>query len=492
MESPMQTRREFTTILGTGTLALTISACKTAHSEPKKRPNILWIMLEDWCPDLSCYGTKGVHTPNIDKLAKEGIRFNTAFATAPVCSASRSAMMTGFPQNYIGANQHRTASKNKKPLPYGIKPIPHMLEEDGYYTCLGDHKLDCNFTTKKLFMGKDWSGRKAGQPFFMQYTFKGTHRTWSRDPIRPIKPEDIEIPPYYPDTKLARRGWANGLEQAQITDRDVGKLLKKLKDDGLEENTIVILIGDHGRCMPRGKQFLYDGGIKIPLIIRWPKGIKPNQVNNDLVSSLDICQTIIQAAGVKPIVKLPGKDLLKDGAKDQKYIFAARDKMDNTHDSMRAIRSKKYKLILNLTPERAYCQYNWYKEARYPLLAQLNVMNMKGELNEVQAQFMAATKPEFELFDLEKDPYEINNLAKKPSYAKIKKELLVRLNEWRKSIKDQGVSKEFREGGWASTYPTKSLAKWEKILEKWQPWVFRKPTTKMKHPIKGIKPPKRK
>ena len=239
----------------------TIGSIATAQEQPSERPNILWITIEDWSADLSCYGTKGVHTPNVDRLAKEGIRYQWAFTTSPVCSTSRSAMMTGFHQNYIGANQHR--EQHKKPLPHGIKPIPHLFAEAGYFTALMSRKTDCNFVPNsrdELFMGRDWRERKSGQPFFARISFGGTHRLWNRDPRRPIDTKDVELPPYYPDTEFCRRDWANGLEQMQLVDRQVGELLKRLEKEGLAENTIVFFIGDHGRCHIRGKQFLYDGG----------------------------------------------------------------------------------------------------------------------------------------------------------------------------------------------------------------------------------------
>lgn len=433
-----------------------------------QQPNVLWILIEDWSTDLSCYGTPLVQTPNIDKLAAEGIRFEHAFTTSPVCSTSRSAMMTGFHQNYIGANQHRTA--NKQPLPYGIKPIPHLLEEAGYFTAtMVGAKTDCNFTTpRELFMGKSWKERKDGQPFYVQATFGGTHRAFVRDPQRPIDADQVVLPPYYPDVPLARRDWANGLETVQVVDRQVGQLLKQLEDDGLADNTIVFFIGDHGRCHIRGKQFLYDPGVRIPLIVRWPNHIQPGSVSNELVSSLDICQTIVKLAGAKPAHELQGLYLFGDEVPQRKYIHFNRDKMDDTHDAMRAVRTDQYKLIHNLMPERAYCQYNNYKERQYPMLSLMNVMNMQGQLNAAQARFMAASKPEFELYDLQNDPHEINNLADDPHYAEIKSELLAEINRWRAEVHDVGVTEEFRQGGWPATYPTKSLEEWQAELKQWE------------------------
>ncbi len=482
------------------------------QSQTAARPNILWITIEDWCPDLSCYGTSGIHTPHVDRLATEGIRFTRAFTTAPVCSASRSAMMTGFHQNYIRANQHR--EHNKQPLPHGIKPVPHLFQEAGYFTALMSWKTDCNFEPNKrleLFMGDDWSEREPDQPFFARITFGGTHRAWDRDPIRPIDPADVELPPYYPDTPLVRRDWANGLESMQLVDRQIGALLQRLEDEGLAENTIVFFIGDHGRCHIRGKQFLYDGGIHIPMVMRWPGTVAPGTVSDDLVMSIDICATILDAAGITPAVPLHGKNLLGQEVREREYVFAARDKMDETHDAMRAIRSKDFKLILNLMPERAYCQYNWYKEGAYPVLAEMNAMNLRGELTPEQAAFFAPTKPEAELFDLRVDPHEINNVADDPEYAEIKAELLAGLQNWRETvIDDEGVSDAFRaEGvfpdacptstvdawveanepsydvnryGWPPWYPTRTLAEWEKAVETWKPWVFRAPDDDMSRP----------
>ena len=490
-----------------------IFACVIAPAQAADdRPNILWITIEDWSPDLSCYGTKGLHTPHVDQLASEGIRYQWAFTTSPVCSTSRSAMMTGHHQNFIRANQHR--EHEKQPLPHGVKPIPHLMAEAGYFTAIMSWKTDCNFTPNtrdELFMGTDWTERKEGQPFFARITFGGTHRSWNRDPERPIDTKDVELPPYYADTEFIRRDWANGLEQMQLVDREVGEILKRLDDEGLAENTIVFFIGDHGRCHIRGKQFLYDGGIRIPMIMRWPGKVEPGQESEDLVISLDICATILEAGGVEATVPLHGQSLLSDAVSERTHVFAARDKMDETHDAMRAIRSHEFKLIHNLMPERPYLQFNRYKEGAYPPLAEMNVLNLKGLLPPEQAAFFAATKPEFELFDLKNDPHEVKNLADNPEYAELKTELLAKLNAWRKNvIDDRGVAEEFRakgvfpescpiskvddwvvanqtnydfnQSGWPAWYPTRTLAEWEKARKIWEPWVFRPVDSNLKRP----------
>lgn len=482
----------FPQLFKAGTAALiTVTGFSCTEKAPEQKPNIVWIMMEDWGYQLSCYGEKGIHTPHIDQFASEGIRFANSFSTSPVCSPSRSAMITGFHQNYIGANQHRTQPPGfkKEPLPYGIMPITHLLEEAGYFTCfMANRKTDFNFTLDRpVYQGEDWSEREEGQPFFAQLTFPGTHRIWHRDPQRPIDIGDVELPPYYPQTDFAKRDWANGLESAQLVDRQIGEVLDRLEKEGLAENTLVFIIGDNGRCMPRGKQFLYEGGIQVPIIVRWPEKIKPGQVRKDLVTTIDISKTILDVAGVTPPHPLQGMNLLDGKTKKRKYIFAARDKMDDTHDAMRAIRSGEFKLIHNLMPERAYCQFNEYKERSYPVLALLNVMNLKGELSPEQARFMAATKPEFELYDLRNDPYELVNLAGNPEYKTTEDELLRELNNWRDNIvNDKGVTEEFRKGGWPADYPTRSLEQWEQILELWKPWVFRDPDVREGHPSEKI------
>lgn len=472
----------YTLLLLTTLSTLLPTSWAQATSIPQP-PNIVWILLEDWCPDMSVYGTPGIQTPVCDTFAAEGIRYNLAFTTAPVCSSARSAMITGFHQNYIGAHQHRTPKSDQKPLPFGILPFPQRLADCGYFTCLmGYRKTDCNFTTPLGFQGEDWSERPEGRPFFAQITIGSTHRIWNRDAENPIHESEVELPPYYADTQFNRRDWANGLEQMQLSDREIGRILKRIEKEGLTESTMVIISGDNGRCHIRGKQFLYDPGLHVPLLIRWPGVIAAGQVNNDLVSSIDVTATILAAAGSTTVKQLQGRDLLNEHYRPRQYIFAARDKMDDTHDSMRMVRSKRYKLIHNLMPERPWLQLNKYKEKMYPMLAEMSILHVEGKLSAEQSIFFGKSKPEYELFDLEQDPHELHNLADCPSHARVKEELLNVLNQWRMSINDQVVSDTFRSGGWPATYPTRSLEEWKATRKKWNDWVFRKPESNQWHP----------
>jgi uncharacterized sulfatase len=459
-------------MVGLGLVATGLDSNVFAQARPVK-PNIIWLMSEDIGPDLSCYGAKGVQTPHLDALAAQGARYTQCFCTAPVCSPSRSAMMTGMYQNTIGANQHRTA--NKRPLPGDVKPITEHLRDQGYFTAVGcgySAKTDVNFQSAKLFDGQDWAERKPGQPFFAQISLPNTHRAWRRDKERPIDPAAVEIPPYYPDLPFVRRDWANGLEEIQIMDRTVGKILQRLEDEGIADQTVVIFIGDNGRCHIRGKQFLYDGGLHVPLILRWPNRIKPGIVTDDMVSTIDISAAILNIAGCPLPAHLQGRDFLDPAVPRRDHIFAARDKMDDTHDSMRAVRTKTVKYILNLMPERAWCQYNEYKEKQYPVLALMNMMHLKGQLTPAQDRFMQSTKPKEELYDLEKDPHEINNLAQDPASQTVLAHMRQLMAQDRALINDQGVTEEFRQGGWPATYPTRPLDEWESLVTQWEGHLF--------------------
>lgn len=403
---------------------------------PTERPNILWLISEDTSPDLGCYGTPEVQTPHLDRLASEGILFENAFATCPVCSPSRSAFMTGMYQNYIGAHQHRTFEK--QPLPEPVRVITHYFREAGYFVSNGaglnpeaPGKTDWNFLPgEEAFDGTDWSQRDEGQPFFHQINFRLTHRVFERDPDHPIDPDRVNVPPYYPQHPLTRRDWADYLESLQVLDGRVGQVLQRLKDEGLDQNTIVIYFGDHGRPHVRGKQWLYEGGIRVPLIVRFPNGKNAGTVRDTLVSLIDLAPTSLKLAGIDPPQHWQGRDFLGFWSRKRKEIFAARDRCDGTVDRIRCVRTKRFKLIRNYYPDRPYTQFNGYKKYQYPVLTLMKVLHENGELPAAVERFWAPTRPEYELYDVQADPHEINNLADDPEFDSIKQELQQKLAEW--------------------------------------------------------------
>ncbi len=443
-------RRSFLKTVGGSVAAALAPGCTTETVQQKApatpRPNILWLISEDTSPDLACYGTAAVKTPNLDKLAREGARYTNAFATSPVCSASRSAFMTGMYQTSIGAHHHRSHRQDGYMPPDPVDVITKYFRLAGYYTSnaagltykkLG--KTDWNFAPKtNPFNGTDWSGRQPGQPFFAQLNFNLTHRPFKRDKKNPIDPATVELPPYYPDHALAGRDWADYLESIQVLDTQIGVALTWLQKEGLADNTIVMYFGDHGRPHVRGKQWLYEGGIRIPMIVRWPGRIEPGTVVDDLISTVDFAPTFLQAAGIEPPEHLQGHPFLEDQRRTRKYIFAARDRSGGTVDRIRCVRSQRYKYIRNYYPERPYTQFSGYKRLRYPVLTLMQILHKQDQLTPEQARFMAATRPAEEFYDLEQDPFELRNLAGDSELEKVVKEHSDKLDEWIKATGDQG------------------------------------------------------
>ena len=414
------------------------------------QPNVLWIYGEDLSPDLGCYGTPAVQTPNIDRLAEEGTRFTNAFVTCPVCSPSRSALITGTYQTHFDAHNHR--SNREKPLRDDMKLITDCFREAGYFTCNSPGppynrrgKADFNFQRERPFDGIDWSERAEGQPFYAQINIPDTHRVFKPDPERPINPDDVQLPPYYPDHPLTRKDWALYLESIQVLDRKVGEILERLDAEGLSENTIVFFMSDHGRAHIRCKQFLYDGGIHIPLIVRWPGNVEAEVVSDELVSGVDLTPTTLSLAGLDIPNYVQGQIFLGSEAESREAVFAARDRCDGTDDRIRCIRTSRYKLIRNYHPELPYMQFNGYKKLQYPLWTLIRILAEKGELSEAQQHFLQQTRPSEELYDLQTDPHEVNNLAGDKGYAAVQNDLNRKLDAWIEATGDMGETPESDE-----------------------------------------------
>lgn len=422
-------------------------------AKAQQKPNIVWIITEDISPELGCYGYPFVQTPHLDQLASEGLLFTHMFATAPVCSPSRSAMITGMCQTTIGAHNHRSHRNDGYRLPEPVQPITEYFRQAGYFVCNGQMgadsikgpgKTDYNFKPDKPpFDGYDWKQRRRGQPFFAEVQIGVTHRgpVWKTEVQKhqpQIDPEKLQLPPYYPDHPVAKKDWSDYLESIQLMDAYVGVIIKRLDEEGLSENTLVIFSSDHGRCHVRDKQFLYDGGILVPCIMRWPGRLKKGTIHSDLVSTIDISATILQATGITLPAHIEGRPIFDAKYKKRKFIIAARDRMDETVDKMRAVRTKRFKYIKNYMPGRPYMQSNRYKETEYPVWNLLKELKVENKLTPAQALFTAATKPEEELYDIQKDPYELHNLAGEKKYRKTLLKMRERLKQWEKATNDQG------------------------------------------------------
>ncbi len=446
------TRRQFLKNAGMISIATLLSGNVILNCSKKEKLNILWLIAEDLGPDLGCYGTRHVKTLNLNRLAREGVQFSNAFTTAPVCSASRSALMTGMYQTTIDAHHHRSHRDEYDryilPEPYNV--ITEYFRQAGYYTCNcsgldydKNGKTDWNFTPiVKPFDGTDWRQRKDGQAFFAQINFSEVHRMGKRPDKLTVNPDLVDLPPYYPDHPVTRDDWAEYLSTIEVLDQKVGKVLDRLKEDGLEENTIVFFFGDHGRNHVRGKQWLYDGGIRIPLIIRWPGNLNAGIKNDDMVSAIDFAPTCLDLAGITPPEHLEGSIFFGSQRTAREYIIAARDRCDETEDRIRCVRTPQYKYIRNFHPDRPYTQYNRYKDAYYPVLRLMHRLHTKNQLTPEQALFMADSRPQEELYDLTNDPHELNNLAEQQQYQSTLREFRNILDDW---IKDTGDRGEFPE-----------------------------------------------
>ncbi len=426
-----------------------------AIAQGKKLPNILWLTAEDNGPEWGCYGFPLVRTPNVDLLAAQGVRFTRAFAPAPVCSASRSAFMTGTFQIASGAHHHRSHRKDGFKLPAGVKLITEYFRSKGYFTCNvgpnfapgvdGRGKTDFNFTPEgKPFDGTQWSQRKPGQPFFAHFNFQATHKGPAFPAARKfnnvlVDPNKVPLPPYWADHPVIRDEFANYLDAVNHLDWQIGEVMKRLEEEGLAENTLVAFFGDNGRCLLRGKQWLYDAGIHVPLVIRWPgHGIEPGSVREDPVSLLDLTATSLGAAGVELPKTMHGRPLFGAGAREREHIFAARDRCDITVDRIRAIRTRHYKYIRNFMPDRPYTQHNDYILRSYPTFSVMKELHAAGKLSGAELVFMQPRKPEEELYDVTADPHEVNNLAGSAAHQHIRKALRAKLDAWIEEVNDQG------------------------------------------------------
>jgi arylsulfatase A-like enzyme len=365
-------------------------------------------------------------------------------------------MITGMHQGAIGAHHHRSHRGDGYELPNPVKPITEYFRKAGYFTAnvktaapgvRGSGKTDFNFKLSKAFDGSDWNQRKPGQPFFAQLSISMTHRgkQWNgldKKLLNPVDPNKVKLPPHFPDHPIAREDWATYLNSIQMMDQYVGKILQRLENEGLTDNTVVIFIGDHGRCHVRGKQWLYDSGIRIPLIVRWPGKLKPGRVNEDLVSAIDISATVLKIAGIQPPDHLQGQIFLGRDKKKREYIFASRGRCDETIECIRCVHDKRYSYIRNYMPYRPWMAPNRYKDTSYPMRDLMRSLHAEGKLTPDQMKFMALTKPPEELYDLKNDPHEFHNMANSPEHQKVLKRMRAVHIKWMHQSGDLGLIPE--------------------------------------------------
>ncbi|RLS40434.1 MAG: DUF4976 domain-containing protein [Planctomycetota bacterium] len=431
-------------------------------AEPAPRPNIVWIVVDDMSPNLSCYGEKTINTPHVDQLAAEGTRFSRAFTTAPVCSPCRSALITGCYQTTIGAHHHRSGRGELKiHLPGEVVPVPVLFQKAGYYTCIGGYgtsggrlgKTDYNFEwPADMYNSNDWSGRQPGQPFFMQvqlhggkYRGQGPNKNWESRALKELgsttNTADVVLPPYYPRDPVILQDWADYLDSCRLTDKEVGDLVARLQKDQLLDNTVIFFMTDHGISHARGKQFLYDEGTHIPFIIRGP-GVGRGAVRDDLIEHIDMTATSLALAGIATPSWMQGRNILAKDYTPRNAVFAARDRCDETMEHLRSVRTDRFKYIRNYLNERPHLQPNRYKDDK-AIIQKLRELHAANQLPPLTEQLLFAdNRPAEELYDLTTDPHEIHNLAADPQYKSTLETLRQQLADWEIQTQDQGRQPE--------------------------------------------------
>lgn len=462
-------------------LILFLLSCAASAAE---RPNILWLSVEDISPHLGCYGDEHARTPNVDAFAKQGTLYENAFVCAPVCAPCRSSIITGVYPTSLGTHNMRSTVK----LPPEIRPFTQYLRDAGYY-CTNNSKQDYQFKTPKgtwdQSSGKaHWQNRTdKTKPFFAVFNYTGTHESGVRgdEPkysrvISKLSPEELhdpaslELPPYYPDTPKVREDWARYYNCITAMDKWVAERLAELDDAGEAENTIVFFWSDHGVGLPRGKRWLYDSGIKVPLIVRMPEKLRKQTGNqpvaeaagsvdsanqqlpsmvagtrtDELVSLIDLTPTVLNLAGLAIPTYMQGRAFLGENLlPEREYIYAARDRMDERYDMIRCVRTKRYKYIRNFMPWRPYAQHIEYAE-RGATMKELRRLHAEGKLTEEQALFMASEKPVEELYDIVQDPHELKNLLLRntTSYDGIRVSQSLIVSEEMNRIRDLGAIPE--------------------------------------------------
>ena len=433
-------------------LLVSLPAC--AQPEPDK-PNIVWIFSEDQSDHYGPFRDTLAQTPNIDRMAEEGAKFMQAFVTAPVCSPSRSALITGMYQTTIGAHNHRSGRGERKiRLPGDVEPVPAIFRRAGYYVTNGRFgdtgelsrgKTDYNFEfDANLYDGADWAGRAEGQPFFAQVQLRGGKRR-NQGNLAPLKgvqtggiPRDkVSLPPYYPDHAELREDWAQYLESIEHVDWEVGQILARLEEEGVGDNTVVFFLTDHGVSHARGKQFLSEEGIKVPLVVRAPGRIEAGAVREDLVAHIDVTASSLDLAGIEVPEWMEGRPLFGPEAEARQYVVSARDRCDETVDRLRSVRTEHFKYIRNFVPERPHLQPNRYKDGKVIIKA-MHGLRTEGTLDPQIENLFYEPRPEEELYDLRDDPWELNNLAEDAGHAEKLAELRSILKSWIKETGDQG------------------------------------------------------
>ncbi len=432
-------------------LSLLFSVCAAAATPPPP-PNIVWIIADDMSPDTAAYGLRDVKTPHLDRLASEGRRYTRAYATAPVCSSSRSALILGTSQITTGLHAHDV--ENPQPLPAPYRHLPALLREAGWFVTnaaapgtmrsgrvIKKGKTHYNFAhdPAQMFDGDDWRKRQPGQSFFAQFQITEPHRPFPiPDTYDAAALAGLTLPPNYPDHPLMRRDWYAYQRSVETVDQRVGVILAQLAEAGVLDNTLVFFFADHGRPMPWGKQWLTVEGLHVPLLVRGP-GVTAGSLESRLVSLIDLAPTALAHAALPAPAWMEGRALLGATFPERSQIFAARDRCGDAYDRIRAVITADHVLVQNFFPELSRFNWSGYKEASYPGMPLLRVLHTAGKLDALQDLWCQPTRAPFELYDLRRDPAGLSNVATAPAQATTVAALRRTLDAWIRATGDRGA-----------------------------------------------------
>ena len=430
-------------------------------ADAPKRPNILWLTCEDISCNLGCYGDRDAVTPRLDAFARQGTLYANAFSIAGVCAPSRSCLITGIYPSTLGSQYMRC----KAELPKGITTFTVPLRKAGYY-CTNNVKTDYNFTAPKEAWDDSsrkahYRGRGKGQPFFAVFNNVVTHESRIRTPEAAFKrdtarlapgqrhdPAKVAVPPYHPDVPAVRRDWARYHDLITAMDKWAGDKLDELDKAGLADDTIVFFYSDHGAGLPRGKRWLYDTGMKVPLLVRFGKNFahlaptRAGATTKRLASFVDFGPTVLSLAGVAVPAPMQGVPFLgKAAGKPREAVFGIRDRMDERNDCSRAVRDARWKYIRNYQWWKPWAQPLNYMELM-PTMAAWRKLKAAGNLEGGPALWMRDRKLFEELYDLAADPHELNNLAGDKKHEGDLRRLRGLHLDWYKRTRDLGLMPE--------------------------------------------------
>ena len=427
-----------------------------------ERPNILWLVAEDMSPTIPAYGDSTIDTPNLSRLVRVGVKYTHMFSVSGVCAPSRFGIATGIYPTSGGAQHMRTSSRIEYMeaigvVPYEAVPAPNVrmmsevLRTHGYYTT-NNAKQDYQFKAPVTAWDENsnrahWRNRPDDVPFFAVFNFGVTHESqiWRRaeDSLWIDSNLDVPIPPYLPDTEPVRQDVRRMYSNIRILDSRIGEMLDQLEADGLLDNTVIFFYSDHGGPLPRQKRQLYDSGLHVPLIVRFPEAQLAGTVDSQLISFIDLAPTVFSLAGIPLPDYLEGQAFLgaQRASEARRYIHAAADRFDMEYDTKRAVRDARYKYIRNLRPELGYYLAVTYREQMASMQELLRLRD-EGGLTPAQAQWFRTSKPVEELFDTQADPHELNNIAHEPVHAARVSAMRAEMDRWMSAVNDPGTMPE--------------------------------------------------